>query len=518
VKKRRLFSMPIVSLLGRAARFALRTQVFTIWIVLCAVGFVAGMQVRPPSDSIPYEEIFETMRVRSFRESRSDSVSRFVVELVAGGKVFREYDVDQAKFTEPVRGYDYRRSISGTRYSAMRVRGHVDRGFWLEMPTTSRTALLPEQFEEMYRTTLDFVKPISIVTNVLSVLSGYSVGYRFATWPASLAAPKVQERLLGTPGFGRALAREAWKRVLLEPALAAQESDAARFASTAGTHRVYTNFFKLAVSDSNGFISQEVARLDSAGCVSEARVMSAFARAVKCATQDSCVLRSADFSAIEDWADLLDRHGHWAYRSIPAGAAERMRYLGTLAWYGIAPRSSDDRRIWVGPRLMVRSGDIEGFVADEIPSIREGCPLAWIGWLRGDESHPSGNEWTAQWLAESRQMIPLVKFWTGIGRADERVAESSDPWEEEEESVERVPAADGDSTAHAATPVPAMGGVVGVTSSEPSSDSLWSEVSRLGRPASTDTTRGVPAATDTASGTSSTSTKSIRANVGGFGP
>ena len=516
MKKRRLLSMPIVSLLGRAARLALRTQVFTIWIVLCAVGFVAGMQVRPPSGTIPYEEIFETMRVRSFRESRADSVSRFVVELVASGKVFSEYDVDAGKFSEPPRGYDYRRSISGTRYPALRVRGHVDRGFWLEMPTTSRTALLPGQFEEMYRTTLDFVKPVSVVTNVLSVLSGYSVGYRFATWPASLAAPKVQERLMGTPGFGRALAREAWKRVLLEPVLTAQESDAARFAEAAGTHRVYTNFFKLAVSDSNGFIPQEVARLDSAGCVSEARVLSAFARAVKCATQDSCVLTSADFAAVEDWADLLDRHGHWAYRSVPTVAAERMRYLGTLAWYGIAPTTSDDRRIWVGPRLMVRSGDIEGFVADEIPSIREGCPISWIGWLRGDESHPSGNEWTAQWLAESRQMIPIVKFWTGIGRADERVAESADPWDEEED--ERAPVAREDSTHRTHPALPPAGSAVNSSISGQSSDSLWSEVARLGAPASVDTASGVPAAADTARGASSTDPKAIRANVGGIGP
>jgi hypothetical protein len=60
---------------------------------------------------------------------------------------------------------------------------------------------------------------------------------------------------------------------------------------------------------------------------------------------------------------------------------------------------------------------------------RLACP-ALGAWLRGDESHPSGNEWTAQWMAESRQLDPLFKFCVGLGlavRGEERAAEVPHP-------------------------------------------------------------------------------------------
>jgi hypothetical protein len=406
-KRRRLLKANVAPFLLRVAKLALKSQLLTVLLALCALGFFMGKQAHPKTGTLPFEELFENMSVLSYRDAPSDSAPRFVVELSARGGVFRQYDVDSRRFMEPVRGHDYRRSITGTRYEPLRVRGHVNRGFWLEIPAAITESLPADQFEELYRTTLDFVKPLGRVTNVLATLSGYSVGYRIATWGNSLSNPAVQARVLATPGIGRVIAREAWRRVLLEPVVMGQESDAVRFAAIRGTQRVYTNFFRLALSDSNGFIPQEAARLDSLGCIRESRAMLNFTRAARCAAQDTCDLTSADFTAIEDWASLLDRHGHWAYNATPPLADERMHYFGTLAWYGLAPDAADERRIWVGPRLLVRNGDVEGFVADEIPATGAGCPIAWRDWLRDDDKVMSGNPWTAQWMAESRQLAPV---------------------------------------------------------------------------------------------------------------
>src|SRR5207237_9779649 len=147
-------------------------------LALAAFGFWAGKRAQPDGSSAPLEALFENMNVVSYRETPSDSTTRFVVELASRGRVFRQYDIDARRFTPPVRGHDYGRAISGTTYRALRVRGHVERGFWLELPDSSDHALLPDQFEELYRSTLDFVKPVSVVSVVLGTLSGYSIGYR----------------------------------------------------------------------------------------------------------------------------------------------------------------------------------------------------------------------------------------------------------------------------------------------------------------------------------------------------
>jgi len=413
-KKRRLQKTLLAQLALRVGKFLLKSQLFTLLLALCALGFVVGKQVHPDPKAVPFEELFENLSVVSYRDSPSDSTARFVVELAARGRVFSQYDVDERRFEAPVRGHDYRRSISITRYPPLKVRGHVDRGFWLELPDSSTHALLPGQFDELYQTTLDFVKPLSVAAAVVGTLSGYSTGYRIGTWSSSLSNPKVQARVLAVPGIGRMIAREAWRRVLLEPVVMAQESDAGRFASVRRTQRIYTNFFRLALTDSNGFIAHEVARLDSAGCHREARTMRGFEQAVECAAGDTCDLSSTDFAAIENWANLLDRRGHWAYRSTPPRGEERMRYFGTLAWYGVAPSEPDERRIWVGRRFLVRYGDTEGFVADEIPLTRVGCPIAWRDWLRGDSPYLGTNAWTAQFMRESRQFAPVVQLGRGI--------------------------------------------------------------------------------------------------------
>jgi hypothetical protein len=416
VGKVRFSSAPFVALLGRAGAFLLKSHLFTLWVGLCALGFWIGTQARPAGD-LPHEELFENLSVRSYRESPSDTTVRFVVELSARGRPFREYDLDGRRFQPAAPRHDYWRSISGTRYPPLRVRGHVNRGFWLELPESSATVLLPDQFQELYSTTLDFVKPVSIVTTVLGIVSGYSVGYRLATWGASLSNPKVQERVLRTPGFGRVVAREAWRRVALEPVMVFAENDPARFAAAAGRQRLYTNFMKIAVSDSNGFVPYEAARLTAAGRHREARAMTAFALAAARAASDTCDLTSADFSAVEEWASLLDRRGHWANHALPPAGEERLRYLGTLSWYGLGPGHASERRVWVGPRLLVRNGGVDGFIPDEVPRGRVACPIAWNDWLGSDATHMSAHAWTAQWMGDAKQFAPIVNFAMALGRA-----------------------------------------------------------------------------------------------------
>ena len=428
MKTFRLYKGKLVELAAKTGGRLLRSRLLQIWIGLCILGFWIGTQARPDPDAIPFEDLFDNLRVRSYRETPSDSTAHFVVELAARGHTFREYDVDARRFVPPARGHQYWQSISGTRYAPLRVRGHVNRGFWLELPDSNEHALLPEQFDELYSTSLDFVKPVSLASTAIGLLSGYSVGYRLGTWGSSLSNSKVQKRLLAAPSLGRRIAREAWRRVALEPVIVFEEKDPGRIATLSGRQRLYTNFFRLAVRDSNGFIPIEAAHLDSIGCARESRAMVAFARAATRASQDTCDLSSADFAAVEEWASLLERRGHWISDSRMPKGPERLRYIGTLAWYGLAPETSDPRRIWVGPRLLVRDGDLEGFVADEIPQIEAARPVSWGDWMGGGEDTGlSANAWTAQWMGEARQFAPIVSFCMSVGRAVAGNASGRDP-------------------------------------------------------------------------------------------
>jgi hypothetical protein len=416
VKTSRLVRTKVAPFVGRTIKSILKSRLLLLLLSLFALGFIAGKQSRPDTTGMPFEELFENLSVFSYKDDPYDSSSHFVVELSSRGRVFSEYDVDARRFNKPSGGRDYGRAMSGTRYPILAVRGHVENGFWLELPKSSGPTLLPDQFDELYRTSLDFVKPVSVVATIVGTLSGYSIGYRAATWTTSLSNPDVQKRVLATAGVGRMVAREAWRRVLLEPVVMEHESDPARFASARGTQRIYTNFFRLALSDSNQFIPYESARLDSAGSPREANAMRMFTQAVRRAAQDTCHMGSGDFQAVEDWATLLDRRGHWATRSMPQPGEDRMRYFGTLAYYGVAPSAEDERRIWVGPRVLIREGDTEGFVADDIPSLGVGCPMAWREWLRHDTTGLAGNAWTAQWMRESRQLAQFVSFGRDIAR------------------------------------------------------------------------------------------------------
>ena len=393
---------------GRLARKLLRSQIFTVFLVLCVLGFWVGAQTRPAPGAFPYAELFDQMTVVSYRETPSDTTTRFIVQLGAAGKVFREYDVDARTFLPPSRGRDYGRTITGTHYGPLGVRGHVGYGCWLDVPDSSRRALLPAQFDELYRTTLGFMKPVSQITGVLGILSGYSVGYRLGTWSGSLRSRAVQERVLATPNLGRIITREAWRRVLLEPVVMTGEDDATRFAAVTGTHRLYANFLRVAIADSNGFVPREAERLAGLGRVQESRAMVAFVEAVRRAAIDSTHLANADFEAIERWATLLDRNGHWARGAIPPPGEERIKLLGTLAWYGLAPPARHVDRVWVGPRMLVRTGGIEGFVADEIPGTGVGCPISWRAHLREERTGASAN--ANAWLADRPEFAALVVF------------------------------------------------------------------------------------------------------------
>ena len=196
--------------LGSLARFLFRSQLLTIFLALCVLGFVIGIQTRPDPRAVPFGELFREMSVVSYRESPSDTTARFQIELAAGGKVFSRYDIDAGRFLPPAREREYNRAITGTVYRPLQVRGHVASGLWLDVPQRAGAAPLGEQFVELYRATLDFVKPVSLVGGALGTLSGYSVGYRLGIWNTSLRSRAVQERVLATPELGRTIAREAW--------------------------------------------------------------------------------------------------------------------------------------------------------------------------------------------------------------------------------------------------------------------------------------------------------------------
>ena len=423
-KKLRIRARNLMRPVRSLARFLFKSQLLKVFLGLCVLGVFVGARTRPDPHVVPYDDLFSQMNVASYRESPSDNTAHFLVELSGGGKVFRRYDVDARIFLPPAQDRDYNRAITGTFYRPLRVRGHVAQGLWLDVRRRSSPLLLSEQFDELYRATLGFVKPVSLVTGVLGTLSGYSVGYRLGIWNSTLSRRAVQERVLATPDLGRVIAREAWRRVLLEPVVMAGEGDATRFAAIRGTQRLYAAFFRIALNDSDGFIPREAERLTHLGHVDAAQAMLAFTAAVRRAAADRVPLTSADFSAVERWASLLVRRGHWAYDAIPPAGEERARYLGMLAWYGVAPPSPEVDRVWVGPRLLVREGETEGFVADEIPSTKVGCPIAWRARLR--EEQTSTGAMASAWFSDHPEFTALVAFTSrvarGVGSAARQVA------------------------------------------------------------------------------------------------
>jgi hypothetical protein len=91
---------------------------------------------------------------------------------------------------------------------------------------------------------------------------------------------------------------------------------------------------------------------------------------------------------------------------MPAAGEERAQYLGMLAWYGVAPPAPDEDRVWVGPRLLVREGDTEGFVSDEIPTTGVGCPIAWRAALREQSSRTTAM--ASAWFSDHPEFTALA--------------------------------------------------------------------------------------------------------------
>jgi len=415
-KLKRLLPRGLTRSAGKLARIVIKSRLLIVFLSLCVLGVIVALQMRPDPNVVPYAELFNQMSVVSYRESPSDTSARFMIELAAGGRVFRRYDVDARTFLPPALDRDYNRAITGTSYRPLQARGHVTQGLWLDVRRHAGRSLVAEQFNELYRATLDYVKPISMVAGVLGTLSGYSVGYRIGSWNGSLASRAVQERVLATPDLGPVLAREAWRRVLLEPAVMGSEGDAARFAAVRGTQQLYASFLAIALNDSDGFIPREAERLTRLGHSAESRTMLEFVAAVRRAVIDSLHVASTDFSAVERWASLLVRRGHWAADAIPPPGEERARYIGMLAWYGVAPPPREPGRVWVGPRMLVREGDTRGFVTDEILTTAVGCPIAWRNRLR--EENSGAGAMVSAWFSDRPELVAIGVL---VGRVGEQI-------------------------------------------------------------------------------------------------
>jgi len=416
-KRRTKIAKRLRSLIAPLALKVISNRIFLIFLSLCALGFVVGRHGFHSPPPIPYEDLFDNIDVYSYREAPADSVTHVVVELNAGGHPFREYDIDTRRFSVPKQGSRYVRAVGGTRYRPLRLRGHAGQGFWLELPDSLNPGAGEGQFEQLYQRTLFFVRPLVVARIALGILSGYSVGYHLATWEGSLGNPAMQARIMDTPGIGRAIAREAWRRVLLEPVLMGDGTDIEVFGATHDKQRVYTNFFKLALRDSDDFVPREVARLAAAGQLEFSRAMAAFAGAVDHAQEDNRELSSDDFRAIEVWARMLYGRGHWARHVAPAASEERSMYLGALTYYGLAPVTPDQARIWIGPRVLVQYGEVDGFVADDIPATALGCPLSWRRRLIPDTTATGADAWALRWVDQSTMGIAqLMPVWKALRR------------------------------------------------------------------------------------------------------
>ena len=129
-------------------------------------------------------------------------------------------------------------------------------------------------------------------------------------------------------------------------------------------------------------------RLATAGQPEYASAMLSFTAAVQRVKVDSLAPGSRDFRAIEVWAGMLFSRGHWANYVRDTTADARFRYLGALAHYNLSPPAGPratarhSRQVWVGPRALVSVDGDDGFVSDEIPATRLGCPVGWAEWLQ----------------------------------------------------------------------------------------------------------------------------------------
>ena len=72
---------PTVPLVARL----LQNRFFLLFVSLSLLGYVVGRVQLPRPVPLPYDELFDNMHVYSYRDTPSDTISHFVVELGAGG-------------------------------------------------------------------------------------------------------------------------------------------------------------------------------------------------------------------------------------------------------------------------------------------------------------------------------------------------------------------------------------------------------------------------------------------------
>ncbi|HXS81878.1 MAG TPA: hypothetical protein VN896_04095 [Methylomirabilota bacterium] len=405
----------------RTARKALMSSVLLGFLGLCLLGFLVGREeVRNPIP-VPTDQVFDNLQVYSYRDSPSDTTVHFVVELTAFGKPFAEYDVDQRRFVTSGFGRRYDRAFSGAHYSRLRLRGHAGEGCWIAVPDSSTMALTQGQFDELTRKTLDYVKPFGVFTSMLGLCSGYSIGYRLGQWEASIANPRVQRALMQVPGIQRILTREAWRRVLLEPSFMSSQPDAGTFAAVLEQQRLYNRFYLLALEDTSGFVQHEADRLMRSGQPEYARAMTSFVAAVRRANSDSVTLTSNDFRAIETWASMLFSRGHWASYVRDTTDDARFRYLGALSHYNLSPPEGPSssgrhaRQVWIGPRALVKIDGEEGYISDEIPATKLGCPVGWKPFLLPGGREAERNYFAIRWVKPpGAEFLQVAKALTNI--------------------------------------------------------------------------------------------------------
>lgn len=432
----------LMRLTWKVVRTGLMSGVLLGFLGLCVLGFLVGRDEVPHPVPVPVGKLFDDLQVYSYRDTPSDTSYHFVVELTAFGKPFAEYDVDQRRFVTSGFGRRYDRAFSGAHYTRLKLRGHSGEGSWVTVPDSASAAMTQGQFDELTRRTLDYVRPIGVVTNVLGLLSGYSIGYRLGLWEGSLANPAVQARLLAMPGIDRTITREAWRRVLLEPAFMSSQPDAGTFGTALDQQRLYNRFFLLALQDTSGFITHEAVRLEQAGQPEYARAMTTFAAAVARVRADSSSLTSQDFRAIETWAGMLFSRGHWA-RYVPDSTADAgFRYLGALAHYNLSPPEGPSasgrhaRQVWVGPRALVSVDGDDGYLTDDIPATPLGCPTSWRPYLLPGASESQRNLWAVRWVnPPGAEFLQVAKALRNVAVRVASLARATHPREPDTQSA-----------------------------------------------------------------------------------
>src|SRR6185295_3521030 len=121
-----------------------------------------------------------------------------------------------------------------------------------------------------------------------------------------------------------------------------------------------------------------------------------------------------------------------------------------------APPRPEADRVWVGPRLLVREGETEGFVADEIPATKVGCPIAWRAWLR--EEQTGTNAKARAWFSDHPEFTALAGLASRLAR---EVATAGGQWAARRSAApdasarERGQPATATSALHPATAMPA---------------------------------------------------------------